>query len=142
MRRRAFIAGLAGSAAAWPLMAPAQDRVRRIGVLMGQAADDPNAQANIAALHQGLQVAGWRVDRNMRIDVRWSGGDISRLRRDGAELVAQKPDVIVAGYGPTLPILHQHTRTIPVVFTQTVDPVGGGFAKSMARPGGNMTGFT
>jgi putative tryptophan/tyrosine transport system substrate-binding protein len=86
------------------------EQVRRIGVLMGVAADDPDAQPLIAALHQGLQEAGWIVGRNIRIDIRWSGGDVARLRCDGAELVAQKPDVIVAGYGPTLPILQPRSR--------------------------------
>jgi putative ABC transport system substrate-binding protein len=143
MRRREFVVAL-GGAAAWPFVAGAQqaERVRRIGALMGLSSDDPDGQAFIAALYQGLQEAGWVVGRNIRIDIRWSGGDVARLRRDGAELVAQKPDVIVAGYGPTLPILQQLTHTIPVVFTQSVDPVGGGFAKRMSRPGGNMTGFT
>jgi len=144
MRRRQFLGLIGVAAATWPVAAWSQqsEHVRRVGLLMGLASDDPDAQAVVAALHQGLQEAGWMVGRNIRIDVRWSGGDVARLRRDGAELVAQKPDVIVAGYGPTLPILQQLTRTIPVVFAQSVDPVGGGFAKSMARPGGNMTGFT
>ena len=144
MRRREFLHVLGGSAAAWPFLAQAQqsEHVRRVGLLMGLASDDPDAQTFVAALHQGLQEAGWMVGRNIRIDIRWSGDDYTRLRRDGAELVAQKPDVIVAGYGPTLPILQPLTRTIPVVFAQSVDPVGAGFAKSMARPGGNMTGFT
>jgi putative ABC transport system substrate-binding protein len=143
MRRREFITLLGSAAAAWPLAARAQDeRVRRIGVLMGVAADDPDAQAGIAAFHQGLQEAGWVVGRNVRIDVHWSSGDVARLRQDAADLVAQKPDVILAGAGPTAPILHQLARAIPVVFTQAVDPVGAGHANSLARPGGNMTGFT
>jgi ABC-type uncharacterized transport system substrate-binding protein len=141
MRRREFV-GLVSGAAAWPLAARAQQRMRRIGVLMGLSSDDPDGQAYIAALRQGLQEVGWVVGRNIEVDIWWSGGDVARLRRDGAELVGQKPDVIVAGYGPTLPILQQLTDTIPVVFSQSVDPVGGGFVKRMARPGGNMTGFT
>jgi len=142
MRRREFLGAL-GCAAAWSITAHAQqsERIRRVGVLMGVAADDPDAQVSVAALHQGLQETGWIVGRNVRIDVHWSSGDVARLRKDAAELVAQKPDVIVAGYGPIPPILQELTNTIPVVFTQSVDPVGGGFVKSLSRPGGNMTGF-
>ena len=144
MRRREFITLLGGAAAAWPLAARAQqpDRMRRIAVLQGLAADDPEAQTYVAALQQGLQEAGWTVGRNVRIDVRWSAGDAARLRRNAAELVALNPDVIVAGYGPTSPILQQLTRTVPIVFAQAIDPVGGGFVESLARPGGNLTGFT
>jgi ABC-type uncharacterized transport system substrate-binding protein len=142
VRRREFIT-LLGGAAAWPLVARAQpaERIRRVGVLMGAASDDPDAQANIAALHQGLQEAGWVIGRNLRVDVRWSAGDSARLRELAAELVALGPDVIVAGIGPTTPILLQATRTIPIVFLHVVDPVGAGFVKSMAQPGGNITGF-
>ena len=140
MRRREFIT-LLGGAAAWPLAIRAQERVRRIGVLIGVAEDDPDAQANIAALKQGLQEAGWAIGRNLRIDLRWSGGDVPRLRQYAAELVALGPDVIVGGFGPTAPILQQATRTVPIVVAQSVDPVGGGFVNSMARPGGNLTGF-
>ena len=110
-------------------------------MLQGLAADDPQAQAFVAAFHQGLQQAGWTVGHNVRIDVRWSA-DRARLRRDAAELIALKPDVIVAGYGPTSSILQELTRTIPVVFAQAVDPVGQGTVESLPRPGGNMTGFT
>jgi ABC-type uncharacterized transport system substrate-binding protein len=142
MRRREFIT-LLGGAAAWPLVARAQpaERIRRVGVLMGAASDDPDAQANIAALHQGLQEAGWVIGRNLRVDVRWSAGDSARLRELAAELVALGPDAIVAGIGPTVPALLQATRTIPLVFLHVVDPVGAGFVKSLARPGGNITGF-
>ena len=142
MRRRDLIKIIAGTA--WPLVAHAQqgEHVRRIGVLMSSAADDPYAQASIAAFHQGLQQAGWVVGRNVRIDVHWNGGDIARLPQDAANLVAQKPDVILGGSGPTAPTLQQATRTIPVVFTQALDPVGNRVVNSLARPGGNLTGFT
>jgi len=141
--RRDFITLLGGAAAAWPIAARAQpaERIRRVGVLMGAASDDPDAQANIAALHQGLQEAGWVIGRNLRVDVRWSAGDSARLRELAAELVALGPDAIVAGIGPTVPALLQATRTIPLVFLHVVDPVGAGFVKSLARPGGNITGF-
>ena len=142
MRRREFISLIGGAVTSWPLIAHAQgERVRRIGMLQGLAADDPQAQAFVAAFHQGLQQAGWTVGHNVRIDVRWSA-DRARLRRDAAELIALKPDVIVAGYGPTSSILQELTRTIPVVFAQAVDPVGQGTVESLPRPGGNMTGFT
>jgi putative ABC transport system substrate-binding protein len=116
--------------------------MRRVAVLQGLAAEDPEAQAYVAAIQQGLQEAGWTVGRNVRIEVRWSADDVARLRRNAAELVALKPDVIVANYGPTSPILLQLTRTVPVVFAQAVDPVGVGTVESLARPAGNMTGFT
>jgi putative ABC transport system substrate-binding protein len=143
MIRREFITLLGGAAVAWPVAARAQqaERMRRVGILMGAAADDPDAQANIAALHQGLQEAGWVIGRNLRVDVRWSAGDSARLRELGAELVALGPDAIVAGIGPTVPVLLQATRTIPLVFLHVVDPVGAGFVKSLGRPGGNITGF-
>ena len=142
MRRRDFIA-LLGGTAAWPLAARAQqgDRVRRIGVLMFQAADDPEAHARNAAFLQGLQEAGWAVGRNMRIDSRWGAGDNDRTRRYAAELVALAPDVILASGSSTLGPLQQVTRTVPIVFAAVADPVGGGFVESLARPGGNITGF-
>ena len=144
MRRREFIALAGGVAVAWPLAARAQqgERVRRVGVLMYTTADEPESQARIAALHQGLQEAGWSVGRNVRIDVRWSGGDIGRLRSDAAELVALGSDVLVAGVGPTTGTLQHATRTVPIVFAQGLDPVGNGFIRSLARPGGNASGFT
>jgi len=143
MRRRNFIT-LLGGAAVWPLTARAQqaERMRRVGVLMNAAANDPEMQARMAALAQGLQEAGWGVGRNVRIDVRWAAGDIARLRRDAAELVALGSEVIVAGVGPTTPILQQASRAVPIVMAQTVDPVGNGFVRRVARPGGNVTGFT
>jgi putative ABC transport system substrate-binding protein len=141
-KRRDFIA-LLGGTAAWPLAARAQqgDRVRRIGVLMFQAADDPEAHARNAAFLQGLQEAGWAVGRNMRIDSRWGAGDNDRTRRYAAELVALAPDVILASGSATLGSLQQVTRTVPIVFAAVADAVGGGFVESLARPGGNITGF-
>jgi putative ABC transport system substrate-binding protein len=143
MRRRAFISLLVG-AAAWPLSARAQqgEQMRRVGVLMSLAADDPEGQARVTAFVQGLQELGWTVGRNVRIDYRWPAGDAERSRRYAAELVALAPDVILAGAGSVVPSLLQATRTVPIVFTQTPDPVGAGFVNSLARPGGNVTGFT
>ena len=140
MKRRAFIA-LLGGAAAWPLAAGAQqpERMRRIGVLMTLAADDPEGQE---AFVQGLQELGWTDGRNVQIDYRWPAGDAQRIRRYAAELAALAPDVILAGGGAVVPSLLQATRTVPIVFTQTPDPVGAGFVNSLARPGGNVTGFT
>jgi putative ABC transport system substrate-binding protein len=141
MRRRDFIM-LVGCALVWPLAARAQERVRRLAVLMFTTSDEPESQARITALAQGLQEAGWAVGRNVRIDVRWSAGDFARVRKDAEELVALTPDVLVAGIGPTTQAFQEATRTLPIVFTQAVDPVGLGIVKSMARPGGNATGFT
>jgi len=142
VRRREFIT-LLGGAAAWPVVGRAQqgERMRRIGVLMHLAADDPEAQARIAAFLQGLQAAGWEVGRNIRVDTRWSTGDLPQLRKDATELVALNPDVILAGIGATAPVLAQTTQTVPVVLAQALDPVGAGYVDSMARPGGNVTGF-
>ncbi len=142
MRRRAFIT-LLGAAAAWPLAARAQqsEQVRRIGVLMHTGADEPEAQARLAAFMQGLQELGWAVGRNMRIDYRWSVGDTARLYKDAAELVALRPEVILAGVGGTTSALLPASRTVPIVYAQGIDPVGNGYADSLARPGGNATGF-
>jgi putative ABC transport system substrate-binding protein len=142
MRRRDFIS-LAGGTAAWPLAARAQqrERVRRIGWLTSQAATDPVAQAYVAALLQGLQEAGWSVGRNVRIDYRWGAANAELKRRYAAELIALAPDVIVTtGDSNTGPLL-QATRTVPIVFVLAPDPVGAGFVVSLARPGGNATGF-
>jgi putative tryptophan/tyrosine transport system substrate-binding protein len=143
-RRREFITLIGGAAAVWPVSVCAQqgERMRRIGVLMFTTSDEPESQARITALGQGLQEAGWSVGRNVRIDVRWSGGDFERVRRDAQELVSLGPDVLVAGIGPTTQAFQQISRTLPIVFAQSVDPVGLGIVKSMARPGGNATGFT
>jgi ABC-type uncharacterized transport system substrate-binding protein len=143
VKRREFIT-LLGGAAAWPLAARAQqsERMRRIGVLMPFAADDLEGQARIAALLQELQPLGWTVGRNVRIDYRWSAGDAVNMRKYAAELVALAPDVILtSGAAGAAPLL-QATRTVPIVFVLVADPVGAGFVDSLARPGGNATGFT
>src|SRR6202047_4274763 len=146
MTRLEVITLLGGAAAfAWPLAARAQqpDRVRRIGVLMASAADDSESQARIAAFLQGLQQLGWSDGRNMRIDTRWATTDADDIRRHAAELAALAPDVLVAATGTvTAAPLLQATRTVPIVFVQVIDPVGAGFVVSLARPGGNATGFT
>ena len=144
MRRRDFAILLGSAAVAWPLAAPAQqpERMRRIGVLMSVAADDPEGQARVAAFVHGLQQLGWIDDRNVRIDTRWGAGDADRYRSYAAELVALAPDVILASGGSVVGALRQATRTVPIVFTQTPDPVGAGFVESLAMPGGNATGFT
>src|SRR5262245_19154486 len=116
--------------------------MRRIGVLMHLASDDPEAQARIAAFTQGLQEQRWSVGRNVQIDYRWAAGDAERGRKHAAELVALGPDVILAAGGAVVGPLLQVTRTVPIVFAQTPDPVGAGFVASLARPGGNATGFT
>jgi putative ABC transport system substrate-binding protein len=145
MRRREFIRLLGGTAVAWPLATRAQqdERMRRMGVLMNTAADEPEAQARLTAFMQGLQELGWAVGRNLRVDYRWSAvpGDFGRLQKDAAELVALRPEVILAGVGATTPALQQTTHTIPVVMAQGIDPVGNGYVESLARPGGNTTGF-
>src|SRR5216683_333510 len=142
MNRRAFIL-LIGGAAGWPLAARAQqgERIRRIGVLMNLSADDPQAQARVAAFLQGLQEAGWAVGRNVQIDIRWGMGDAERIRKNVTELVALAPDVIFANTFPIVVALQQTTRTVPIVFAGLIDPVGAGLVASLARPGGNTTGF-
>jgi putative ABC transport system substrate-binding protein len=143
MTRREFIT-LLGGALAWPVAARAQqgEQVRHVGVLMYTSPEEPDSQARVAAIQRGLEETGWTVGRNLQIDTRWSGGDPARLRKDAADLVALGSDVIVAGVGPTAPALAQASRTVPIVMAQGVDPVGAGFVASLARPGGNMTGFT
>jgi len=142
MKRRAFITLLGGAAAAWPLAARAQQpgSTRRVGILMPLTADDPYDQARLAAFLQGLQEAGWSVGRNLRIDTRWGGG-IEGIRRSAVELVALSPDVILTIGTNSAVALQQASRTVPVVFTAVTDPAGGGLVESLARPGGNMTGF-
>jgi putative tryptophan/tyrosine transport system substrate-binding protein len=144
MRRRDFITLLGGAVAVWPLTARTQtpQRMRRIGVLMNFAIDDPEALSRLAALHQGLQEGGWAVGRNLLIDYRWGAGDAGLARRYAMELVALMPDVILATSSSTVPYLLQSTRSVPIVFAQTPDPVGAGFVASLAHPGGNVTGFT
>ena len=144
MRRRDFITVVGGAAAAWPLAARAQQReqMRRIGVLMNLTADDAEGQGRLAAFMQGLQEAGWSVGRNVRVDLRWGGGDPELYRSHAAELVALAPDVFLAAGAIVTRALQRATRTIPIVFANAVDPVGMGFVASLARPGGNATGFT
>src|SRR5438552_13442839 len=143
MKRRAFISLLGSAAVGWPLAARAQqpERVRRIGVLMNLAADDPESLRRVTALAQGLQEFGWTDGRNVRIDYRWGIGNAGRYRNYAAELVALPPDVILAAGASILGPVQQATRTVPIVFVQTTDPVGGGYVASLARPGGNATGF-
>jgi ABC-type uncharacterized transport system substrate-binding protein len=143
MRRRAFIAALA-STAAWPVVAKAQqgERIPRIGVLMNSPADEADGQARFAAFLQGLQQSGWTAGRDVRIDVRWgAGADPDRNRRYAAELVALAPDVILSATTPSTAALQRATRTVPIVFTMVLDPVGADIVESLARPGGNTTGF-
>jgi len=144
IRRRELLVTLGGAAAAWPLAARAQqgERVRRIAVLMNLTADDAEGQARLAAFLQGLQQAGWAVGHNVRIDLRWGSGEPERIRKYAAELVALAPDVILAVSAPAVEALQQETRKVPIVFVTVADPVGAGFTDSLARPGGNATGFT
>jgi len=141
-KRRTFIT-LFGGAAAWPLAARAQqtERVRRIALLIPTTADDPETQARITAFLQELQEASWIAGRNLQIEYRWGAGDSDRIRRYVTELVALAPDVIVTLGNTGLVPLQRATRTIPIVFVNVADPVGGGFVASLARPGGNATGF-
>jgi putative tryptophan/tyrosine transport system substrate-binding protein len=142
IERRKFLATLGSAAAAWPLAARAQsERVRRIGVLVPAAAGDPVFQARVGAFLQGLAVLDWSIGRNVRVDARWAITDAAEIRRQAAELVALAPDVILAHGTTTLGPLRQVSRTVPTVFTSVADPVGAGFVESMARPGGNATGF-
>jgi putative ABC transport system substrate-binding protein len=142
MRRRAFIA-LLGGAAAWPLAPRAQqrERMRRIGVLMPGAADDPEYEARNAAFLQGLGEFGWNVGRNVQIDYRWGAGNVDQYRTFAEELVALKPDVILGNGTAAVSALEKVTRTVPIVFAAITDPVGSGLVASLARPGGNATGF-
>ena len=141
--RRKFLATLGGAAVAWPLTARAQqaERMRRIGVLMGMKADDPEGLARLAAFAQGLQQSGWTIGQNVRVDYRWGGSNADNMRKYAAELVALAPDVILAHSSSALAPLLQATRTIPIVFTIVADPVGAGYVDSLARPGGNVTGL-
>jgi ABC-type uncharacterized transport system substrate-binding protein len=142
IRRREFIT-LIGGAAAWPLTARAQQgqRMRRIGVLIGSAADDPQAPPRIAALAQGLQELGWTADRNLRIDYRFGGGNVDELRRHAAELTTLAPDVVMANGSAAVTAVQGAARHMPIVFTSVIDPVGAGFVETLAHPGGNITGF-
>jgi putative ABC transport system substrate-binding protein len=143
MKRREFIRLLGGAAATWPLTAPAQqpDRMRRIAVLMDAAVDDTESSPRNSAFLRGLQQLGWTDGRNVRIDTRWAAGDADLQRKYAAELVALAPDVILATASPTVAALQAATRTVPIVFAHAADPVGAGLIDSLARPGGNVTGF-
>jgi putative ABC transport system substrate-binding protein len=142
--RRELITLLGGAAAAWPFSARAQqgERVRRIGVLEGLTENDPERQARNAAFEQGLRQLGWTEGRNLRIEHRWSALDADRARKYAAELLALAPEVILVSGSSALGPLLQATRTVPIVFTIVPDPVGAGFVDSLARPGGNATGFS
>src|SRR5262245_26528634 len=143
MRRRDFITLLCGATAAWPLAASAQqpERTRRIGVLTPFASDDPAEQRRVLAFAQALAQLGWIEGRNVRIEIHWGAGDPERIRRYAAELVALAPDVILAVSSTATGPLLQATRAVPIVFVQVAEPVGAGFVETLARPGGNATGF-
>src|SRR5258707_8283406 len=143
MIRRQFIT-LLGGAVAWPFISDAQqsERVRRIAVLMNLTEDDQEGLARLAAFKQALEQLGWIEGRNTRFDIRWGAGNDERYRILALELVALSPDVILGAAGSTVPALLRATRTVPIVFAQTPDAVGAGFVESLARPGGNATGFT
>jgi putative ABC transport system substrate-binding protein len=144
MHRREFLSVLSGAAtAALPLAARAQqaERMRSVSVLMSTAADDAQMQVRLAGFLQGLQQAGWAVGHNVRIDFRWTAGKADNIRKHVAELIALAPDVILSTGGPNMAALQQATRTIPIVFVSVADPVAAGFVDSLARPGGNITGF-
>jgi putative tryptophan/tyrosine transport system substrate-binding protein len=140
-KRRAFITLLGGAAAAWPIAARAQQRMRRIGVLMGFAENDEVWQSYLASFKRGLEEFGWVEGRNLRIYYRWAGEDAERTRITAEELVALAPDLLFVTTNPALSAVMQATRTIPIVFTWVSDSVGSGFVKSLAHPGGNVTGF-
>jgi putative ABC transport system substrate-binding protein len=142
-RRREFIT-LLGGAATWPLAARAQqvERVRRVGVLLPAAENDPEFQSRLTAFQQALRELGWTIGSNVRLEIRWATPDAAKIRQQAAELVALAPDVILATGGSSMAPLQQTTRMLPIVFVQVPDPVGAGFVDSLARPGGNATGFT
>jgi len=143
MRRRDFITLLGGAAASWPLAARAQqgERMRRIAVLLPATADDPEYQARVGAFLQGLALLGWTIGRNVRVDTRWATANAAEVRRQAAELAALAPDVILAHGNAALGAMLQATRTVPIVFPVAGDPVAAGYVDSLARPGGNATGF-
>jgi putative ABC transport system substrate-binding protein len=143
MRRREFITLLGGTAATWSLVARAEqgERLRRVGMLLNRAADDPEGQAGVAAFQQGLKQLGWIEGRNVRIDIRWGGDDVDRERRYAAELVGLAPDILLASGTVSVSALQNVTRSLPIVFVAVIDPVGAGFVDTLSRPGGNTTGF-
>ena len=140
--RREFITLLGGAVAGWPLAARAQERLRRVGALMNLPADDQEAQLYMAAFQQGLQGLGWSIGRNLRLDHRWGPLDPEHLRQRAQELVALAPDVMIVAGGGAAEAVQRASRTVPVVLAQSIDPVGAGYVASLARPGGNVTGFT
>jgi putative tryptophan/tyrosine transport system substrate-binding protein len=144
IRRREFTTLIGSAAAAWPLAARAQqgERMHRVGVLQNLAADDPEGHARIAVFVEGLRQLGWTDGRNLRIDIRWAVGDSELNRKYAAELVALAPDAILAVTSLAVEALRRVTRTVPIIFVQVADPVGAGFVEDLARPGGNITGFT
>jgi putative tryptophan/tyrosine transport system substrate-binding protein len=144
MKRRKFITLLGGAAAAWPLAAWAQQpsRMRRIGILMNLAENDPAAQKSVAGFRRGLQDLGWIENSNVRIDMRWGGGDRERYRIYASELIALEPDVLLGATTDPVIALQRVSQRIPIVFVAVIDPVGSGIVASMPRPGGNATGFT
>jgi putative ABC transport system substrate-binding protein len=143
MRRRDFIKVIAGSATAWPLIARAQqeEKIKRIGALIGYAEGDPIAKSRVAAFVQGLQQLGWMEGRNLKVEYRFAPGDVHRMRTFAKELIALKPECILTNTTPVTAAVQRETQTVPVVFNLVSDPVGSGFVKSLARPGGNITGF-
>jgi putative tryptophan/tyrosine transport system substrate-binding protein len=141
MKHREFFP-LLGGAAAWPVVARAQAKqMRRIGVLMGLVANDPEAQSRVAALEKGLGELGWVKGRNLSIEYRWAG-DGNAVHDHAAELLAMAPDLILANSTPVTAALQEQSRGVPIVFTQVIDPVGQGLVPNLAHPGGNLTGFT
>jgi putative tryptophan/tyrosine transport system substrate-binding protein len=142
MRRREFIRVVGGVAAAWPFAARAQTKVRQIGILMPLAQGDPDGKAQIAAFHVGLQKLGWTERRNLKTEIRWTGGNADQLPIVAKELVDLRPDVILARSTPAVKVLLGLTKSIPIVFVSVSDPLGDGLVKSFSRPGGNVTGFT
>lgn len=143
MRRREFITLLSGVAIAWPAPPRAEqpERMRRVGILMNNSADDANGQSRVTAFRQKLRQLGWSDESNVRIDTRWAGAEIERGREYAAELIGLAPDVLIASNAPSVSALQQATRTLPIVFVAVADPVGSGMVASLARPGGNITGF-
>jgi putative ABC transport system substrate-binding protein len=141
MRRREFITLLGGAAAAWPIAARGQQTVPRIGMLLPAAADDAEFQTRAGAFLEGLQRSGWTIGQNVQIDTRWATTNAVEIRRHAAELAALAPDAILTSSSPALAAVQQATRTVPIVFVNVIDPVGSGFVDSLARPGGNTTGF-
>jgi putative ABC transport system substrate-binding protein len=143
MRRREFLGVLGGAAAAWPLAARGQQPggMRRIGVLMSYAENDPDGAVFVAAFREGLQQLGWAEGRNIRIDTRWAALDAQTIQRFAEELIALQPDLILSQTTPTTAALLKQTRSVPIIFANVADPVGSGFIASLSRPGGNVTGF-